>query len=144
MRYLDPKSDVTFEKVFGEHKELLISFLNAMLSIKENNVTQQEREQVRLYLEQHPSELESVMMMMDEDYDMEPNSTDCFDDIFCETEWNEDAFMQVRNRKNNSSFKGTSISQNCFALCCFNDPFDASLDKSKTFDNLLNHLLNEL
>ena len=29
--YLDPKADLTFKKVFGEHKELMISFLNAML-----------------------------------------------------------------------------------------------------------------
>ncbi len=26
-KYLDPKADLTFKKVFGEHKELLISFL---------------------------------------------------------------------------------------------------------------------
>lgn len=32
-KYLDPKSDLTFKKVFGEHKELLISFLNALLPL---------------------------------------------------------------------------------------------------------------
>lgn len=32
-RYLDPKADLTFKKVFGEHPDLLISFLNAMLPI---------------------------------------------------------------------------------------------------------------
>ena len=31
MRYLDPKADLTFKKVFGEHKDLLISLLNALL-----------------------------------------------------------------------------------------------------------------
>lgn len=31
MRYLDPKADLTFKKVFGEHPDLVISFLNAML-----------------------------------------------------------------------------------------------------------------
>ena len=30
-KYLDPKADLTFKKVFGEHKDLVISFLNAML-----------------------------------------------------------------------------------------------------------------
>ena len=25
MRYLDPKADLTFKKIFGEHKDLLIS-----------------------------------------------------------------------------------------------------------------------
>lgn len=33
-KYLNPKSDRTFKKVFGEHKELLISFLNALLPLQ--------------------------------------------------------------------------------------------------------------
>ena len=33
MRYLDPKADLTFKKVFGEHKDLLISLLNALLPL---------------------------------------------------------------------------------------------------------------
>ena len=31
MRYLNPKADLTFKKVFGEHPDLVISFLNALL-----------------------------------------------------------------------------------------------------------------
>lgn len=31
MKYLDPKADLTFKKVFGEHPDLLVSFLNALL-----------------------------------------------------------------------------------------------------------------
>ena len=34
-KYLDPKADLTFKKVFGEHKELVISFLNALLPLDE-------------------------------------------------------------------------------------------------------------
>lgn len=34
MRYLDPKNDLTFKKVFGEHPHLLISFLNALLPLE--------------------------------------------------------------------------------------------------------------
>lgn len=30
-KYLDPKADLTFKKVFGEHRDLVVSFLNAML-----------------------------------------------------------------------------------------------------------------
>jgi hypothetical protein len=33
-RYLDPKNDLPFKKVFGEHKRLLISFLNALLPLR--------------------------------------------------------------------------------------------------------------
>ena len=34
-RYLDPKADVTFKKVFGEHKNLVISLLNALLPLEQ-------------------------------------------------------------------------------------------------------------
>ena len=33
--YLNPKADLTFKKVFGEHKHLMISFLNALLPLPE-------------------------------------------------------------------------------------------------------------
>ena len=36
MRYLDPKNDLTFKKVFGEHPHLLKSFLNALLPLSED------------------------------------------------------------------------------------------------------------
>jgi len=35
LRYLDPKADVVFKKIFGEHPTLLISFLNAILPLPE-------------------------------------------------------------------------------------------------------------
>ncbi|MBO5864271.1 MAG: PD-(D/E)XK nuclease family transposase, partial [Paludibacteraceae bacterium] len=35
MRYLDPKADLTFKKIFGEHKDLVISFLNAMITFED-------------------------------------------------------------------------------------------------------------
>ncbi|MCF8366034.1 MAG: Rpn family recombination-promoting nuclease/putative transposase [Bacteroidales bacterium] len=37
MNYLDPKNDLTFKKVFGQHPHLLISFLNAMLPLPEGS-----------------------------------------------------------------------------------------------------------
>lgn len=33
-KYVDPKADLTFKKVFGEHKDLLVSFLNALLPLR--------------------------------------------------------------------------------------------------------------
>lgn len=33
-KYLDPKADLTFKKVFGENEDLLISFLNALLPLQ--------------------------------------------------------------------------------------------------------------
>ena len=32
-RYLDPKNDLTFKRIFGEHTDLLISFLNALMPL---------------------------------------------------------------------------------------------------------------
>lgn len=34
MRYLNPKSDLTFKLVFGEHPDLVMSFLNALLPLQ--------------------------------------------------------------------------------------------------------------
>ena len=38
MRYYDPKTDVVFKKVFGEHKNLTISLLNAVLKLEGDDV----------------------------------------------------------------------------------------------------------
>ncbi len=35
MRYLDPKNDLTFKRIFGEHPHLLKSFLNAVMPLAE-------------------------------------------------------------------------------------------------------------
>ena len=48
-KYLDPKADLTFKKIFGEHKDLLISLINALLPLEED-------EQV-MEVEYLPSEL---------------------------------------------------------------------------------------
>ncbi|MBQ9223682.1 MAG: Rpn family recombination-promoting nuclease/putative transposase [Prevotella sp.] len=36
-KYLDPKADITFKKVFGEHPDLLMSLLNALLPLEEDH-----------------------------------------------------------------------------------------------------------
>lgn len=35
-RYLDPKNDIVFKRIFGEHPNILRSFLNALLPLPEN------------------------------------------------------------------------------------------------------------
>jgi predicted transposase/invertase (TIGR01784 family) len=37
MKYLDPKNDLTFRKIFGQHPHLLKSFLNALLPLPEGS-----------------------------------------------------------------------------------------------------------
>lgn len=36
MKYLDPKADLTFKRIFGEHEDLLISLLNALLPLDDD------------------------------------------------------------------------------------------------------------
>ena len=40
VKYLDPKADLTFKKVFGNHPDLLISLLNALLPLEEDQQIQ--------------------------------------------------------------------------------------------------------
>ncbi|GHT23896.1 hypothetical protein FACS189430_07910 [Bacteroidia bacterium] len=39
-KYLDPKNDLVFKRVFGEHPHLLISFLNALLPLEKDRVVE--------------------------------------------------------------------------------------------------------
>ena len=43
MKYLDPKADLTFKKIFGNHSKRLISLLNALQSLNEEELIQQEQ-----------------------------------------------------------------------------------------------------
>ena len=36
MRYLDPKNDLIFKRIFGEHPDILLSFLNAVLPLNDD------------------------------------------------------------------------------------------------------------
>ena len=47
-----------------------------LAAYSEGNVTNDERKAVRQYLAEHPQELESVMMMMDEDYELDLDDAD--------------------------------------------------------------------
>ena len=49
MRYLNPKADLTFKRVFGEHPDLVMSFLNALLPLQ--------REEYITDIEYRPSEM---------------------------------------------------------------------------------------
>jgi predicted transposase/invertase (TIGR01784 family) len=37
-QYLDPKADIVFKKIFGDHPHLLMSFLNAVLPLEPNQL----------------------------------------------------------------------------------------------------------
>jgi predicted transposase/invertase (TIGR01784 family) len=56
MRYLDPKNDLIFKKVFGEHPDILMSLLNAMLPLSSN--------QLIVFLEYLPAEMVPELPLM--------------------------------------------------------------------------------
>ncbi len=41
LRYLDPRADLTFKKIFADHDNLLISLLNAMLPLEADQQIEQ-------------------------------------------------------------------------------------------------------
>ena len=43
MKYLDPKADLTFKKIFGNHRNWLGNLLNALQSLNEDELIQQEQ-----------------------------------------------------------------------------------------------------
>ena len=43
MKYLAPKADLTFKKIFGNHPKRLISLLNALQSLNEDELIQQQQ-----------------------------------------------------------------------------------------------------
>ena len=42
-KYFDPRADLTFKKVFGEHKNLVISLLNALLPLEDDERVEEYR-----------------------------------------------------------------------------------------------------
>ena len=43
MKYLDPKADLTFKKIFGNHPERLKNLLNSLQSLNEDELIQQQQ-----------------------------------------------------------------------------------------------------
>ena len=64
--------------------EITIELLAAYAA---GNVSESERNAVRQYLTEHPDEMETVMMMMDEDYDLNAaDETDIEESVLSESE----------------------------------------------------------
>ena len=74
------------------------------------NVTNDERNAVRQYLAEHPQELESVMMMMDEDYELDPYA----DEDYSSQNFNIGSMAHV----DEESFSDIALSAAAFAPAC--------------------------
>lgn len=100
----------------------------------EGNVSNEERNTVRQYLTEHPGQLETVMMMMDEDYELEVDDEDDVGDL--------------AQSDTKDSFSNICYSAAAFAPCVmplkniFKSP--PKLEKSnfkKRLDNLLDDIM---
>lgn len=98
------------------------------------NVTNDERNAVRQYLAEHPQELESVMMMMDEDYELElydADENDCF----------------VNDQHGVDSFHDIALSAAAFApqmSCQSHNTVLRTTGKRNSFNQQLDDLLDDI
>ena len=109
----------------------------------EGNVTPEERKAIREYLSEHPSQLESVMMIMDEDYEIIPS------DPVRKKIW-----RNIRSIKRNVSdfISSISVNESINDSICQNKAAaipNQALDKSSpkkdfSFNDRLEMLLNEI
>ena len=99
----------------------------------EGNVTPEERKQVRAYLTEHPSQLESVMLMMDSD-----------DDVDVKPQKKDISFMGLRPPKmRDMSFANAAFVPS--ASHSLHESIDSSESmNSRTFDERLDDLLDEI
>ncbi len=101
----------------------------------EGNVTPEERKAVRQYLVEHPSELESVMLMMDSDNDMDVTPKK-------EISFKGKASLQMHGMAFSSRAffapKQAADSFGCASECSSEPP------PLQTFDDRMNDLLDEI
>ena len=99
----------------------------------EGNVSESERKTVRQYLINNPAELETLLPMMDEDYELDLSDEDAVDDVYFE--------------KNNRPF-----SEFCYSAAAFTPqivPIKKTIKKhynndNKNFNQHLGDLLDEI
>lgn len=99
----------------------------------EGNVSTEERNVVRQYLAEYPQELESVMMMMDEDYELEVGDIEEYNDCYC-------------NNKLQTSFHDIALSAAAFAPSNINPSFQkAAINTERgNFNQRIEALIEEL
>ena len=66
-KYLDPKADLTFKKIFGEHPDLVMSLLNALLPLEKGK------------------EITDIHYLPPERVPRTEDGKDSIVDVFCET-----------------------------------------------------------
>ena len=60
-RYLDPKNDLTFKRIFGEHPHLLINFLNAIMPFEKGRYIEEIQYLPTELVPENPSKKDSIV-----------------------------------------------------------------------------------
>ncbi len=109
-RYLDPKADLTFKKVFGEHKDLVKSLLNALLPLEEGHA------------------IREITYMPPERVPRTEEGKDSIVDVFCEAEDGRQFIVEMQ----------TYWSSNFTQRVLFNSSkvYVSQLKKGQAYDNL--------
>ena len=126
-KYLDPKADLTFKKIFGEHPDLVISLLNALLPLDEGKkITDIEYLPTELMPEQ-PWRKNSIVDVRCKD------ATGCQFIVEMQMEWTT-AFKQrvlfnaskayVRQLGEGNNYR---LLQPVYSLCLVNDVFEPDM-----------------
>ena len=120
-KYLDPKADLTFKKIFGQHKHLVMSLLNALLPLPDG------------------MEIKSVEYMPSENIPDNPGKKYSIVDVYCtdnldrsfivemQSVWNTEFFVRtlfnVASVYTKQLEKGMSFGdlKDVYALCLVND-----------------------
>ena len=120
-KYLDPKADLTFKKIFGQHKHLVMSLLNALLPLPDG------------------MEIKSVEYMPTENIPDNPGKKYSIVDVYCTDNLNRSFIVEMQSVWNTEFFartlfnaasvytkqlaKGMSFGdlKDVYALCLVND-----------------------
>ena len=120
-KYLDPKADLTFKKIFGQHKHLVMSLLNAVLPLPDG------------------MEIKSVEYMPTENIPDNPGKKYSIVDVYCTDNLNRSFIVEMQSVWNTEFFsrtlfnvasvytkqleKGMSFGdlKDVYALCLVND-----------------------
>ncbi|MBR4679485.1 MAG: Rpn family recombination-promoting nuclease/putative transposase [Bacteroidales bacterium] len=109
-KYLDPKADLTFKKVFGEHPNLVLSLLNALLPLPEG------------------MEIKTVEYLSPENIPENPGKKYSIVDVYCTDNYNRHFIVEMQSYWNTEFFSRTLF--NAASM------YAKQLEKGKSFGEL--------
>ncbi|MDR0603459.1 MAG: Rpn family recombination-promoting nuclease/putative transposase, partial [Bacteroidales bacterium] len=128
-RYLDPKNDLPFKRIFGEHPDLLISFLNALMPFDENHYIISIEYLSPKQVPENPAKIDSIVDVRCKDnygrqfiVEMQMYWNTSFIDRFLSN--GAKSYVKRLNRK-----KGYDILKPVYALGIINDVFDKKANR---------------